>query len=112
MRVLLGLVAAVCCAFSLSAEAACLSPAPPGVPDGKTASAETMNETAEAVNTYIRGLEAYQACLRQQDQTAPADTTPDQRKIWLSQYNNSVDKMEELAKAFNEQLRIYKARGK
>ncbi|GIL41764.1 hypothetical protein [Roseiterribacter gracilis] len=93
-----------------AAEAACLAPAPPGIPDGKTASVDQMNNAAVAVKQYVKMLEFYQACLKKQDSDAPAGTTDEQRRIWLTQYNNAVDKMEEVANAFNAQLRIYKAR--
>jgi hypothetical protein len=93
-----------------AAEAACLAPAPPGIPDGKTATTDQMNNAAVAVKQYVKMLEIYQACLKKQDSDAPAGTTDEQRRIWLTQYNNAVDKMEEVANAFNAQLRVYKAR--
>lgn len=106
------LAAAALAAFFLSgaAQAACLAPAPPGIPDGKTASADQMNNAAVAVKQYVKMLEFYQACLKKQDADAPAGTTDEQRRVWLTQYNNAVDKMEEVANGFNAQLRIYKAR--
>jgi hypothetical protein len=93
-----------------AAEAACLAPAPPGVPDGKTATADQMSDASAAVKQYLKMLEGYQACIKQMDADAPAGTTDEQRNVWLTQYNNAVDKMEEVANAFNVQLRLYKAR--
>ncbi|MDB5368299.1 MAG: hypothetical protein JWM77_4226 [Rhodospirillales bacterium] len=109
---MLRIVAAAALAIFVAsaAEAACLSPAPPGIPDGKTATGDQMSNASVAVKAYVKGLETYQACLKKQDSDAPPDTTTDQRRVWLTQYNNSVDKMEEVANAFNVQLRVFKAR--
>lgn len=110
MRVFLAGAAAALIFAATGANAACLSPAPPGIPDGKTASADQMNDASVAIKAYIKGLEQFQACIKRQDSEAPPDTTEDQRKVWLNQYNNAVDKMEETAGKFNEQLRAFKAR--
>jgi hypothetical protein len=109
---MLRIVAAAALAIFVAgaAEAACLAPAPPGIPDGKTATGDQMTNASVGVKQYVKMLESYQACLKKQDSDAPPDTTPEQRRVWLSQYNNSVDKMEEVANAFNVQLRVYKAR--
>lgn len=95
-----------------SANADCPRPSgnPPAVPDGTTATDETMKAAHDALQAYVNVLETYRACLKQQADTAPADTPQEQVVIWIAQGDAAVDSASYLAAEFSTALKQFKAR--
>ena len=101
--------------------AACTYPtAPQKLPDGATATHDEMMEGQKAVKQYDTDINAYLACLKSEaDATIAkgADTlTPEQKaevqRRETEQHNAAVAELEATAARFNEQVKVYKARGK
>ncbi|MES2605274.1 MAG: hypothetical protein V4603_10065 [Pseudomonadota bacterium] len=79
--------------FQGSAFAACSKPADPEIPSGDAASGADMLKAKKAVETYVADIEKYLSC-----------------GIASNEQERAQKKMEDVAEAFNEQLRIYKAK--
>jgi len=89
----------------------CGFPGPiPALPRGEVATAEDMKTQHDAIQGFVKALEAYQACLLQKANDAPAGTDDQTRQRWVSEGNRAVDMAHALANAFAEQMKIYKAR--
>lgn len=73
--------------------AACVKPTNPEIPSGESASGADMLKAKKAVETFVEETNKYLEC--------GIDTLTQKR---------AIDQMEDVAKAFNEQLRIYKAK--
>jgi hypothetical protein len=120
-RLLLSALIAVCAALSAgTARADCAFPQPPAsIPNGSSASREEMVAAAAAFRTYNESVTAYQACLEKEtaDRVASASgatAAEEIRQLKTMQrrkHNESQKALEEKVGAFNEQLRIFKARG-
>tara|TARA_R110002124_G_scaffold55646_6_gene157543 strand:+ start:2861 stop:3172 length:312 start_codon:yes stop_codon:yes gene_type:complete len=85
--------------FALNASASCPFLAPseiPSIPDGTSASADTMQSAMSQVQAYVETIEDLLAC----------------RGPMLSSahYEELLDKAENAAAAFNEQLALYRQR--
>ncbi len=91
------------------AEAACPRPteAAPAVPNGATASEETMKAAHDALQAYVNKLENYKACLKD---NPPADTSQEQMVTWFGQGDAAVDSASYLAADFSVALKQFKAR--
>lgn len=76
-----------------TAFAGCTKPEDPEVPAGDNASGADMLKAKKAVESYVADVQKYMAC-----------------GIASAEQDRAQKKMEEIAKAFNEQLRIYKAK--
>lgn len=87
--------ATVCAALFAhgSAYAACSKPAEPEVPKGDGASGADMLKAKKAVESYVADVQKYMSC-----------------GVATAEQDRAQKKMEEIANAFNEQLRIYKAK--
>lgn len=99
-------------AVQVPARAACNFPTPISVPDGSTATDEQMVAGKKAVTDYIAEIEAYQACLQNEQQALGDALTDEQKAMQLKRYNASVDAMHDIADRFNEQLKAFKAKKK
>jgi hypothetical protein len=73
--------------------AACVKPTNPDIPSGDAASGADMLKAKKAVETFVEETNKYLEC--------GIDTLTQKR---------AIDQMENVAEAFNEQLRIYKAK--
>jgi hypothetical protein len=103
------------------AMAECVYPkAPTSIPDGQTATEEEMLAGMRAVKQYNEQVTAYLNCLEMKLQSdiaaAGADASPETiaqiKAINAKRHNAAVEELEAHAARFNEQVRIYKARGK
>jgi hypothetical protein len=103
--------AALLLAAAGGAEASCARPAavPPPVPSGATASEESMKQAHDILQAYVNQLEAYKACLKQQADTAPADTPQELAFTWLAQGDAAIDSASYLAAEFSAALKQFKA---
>lgn len=79
--------------FSSQAFAVCVKPTNPEIPSGDAASGADMLKAKKAVETFVEETNKYLEC--------GVDALNQKR---------AIDEMEDVADAFNEQLRIYKAK--
>ena len=99
---------------SLSAQADCVYPkAPAAIPDGKTASEAEMVAAMQAFKAYNEEVNAFGACLEQETKAKAAGTAQlmQLKTMQAKKHNAAVDELQTKAKVFNEQVRIFKARG-
>lgn len=116
MRVFLSAAAVAC--FALPAHAACTYPSPPAqLPDGATATLAEMVAGQKAVKQFDEAVSAYTACIKlEEDAQLKGDNLTAQQKKAIetqqAQKNDAaVDQDQALADRFNEQIRIFKAKG-
>ncbi|HEX7235382.1 MAG TPA: peptidylprolyl isomerase [Gammaproteobacteria bacterium] len=89
--------------------AACAPPAVPALPDAASVSEAEMLSAQRQVREFVAAGEAYLACLSRiiDDEKRSAGL----RNAAVEEHNRMVAAMEEIAAGFNEQIRIFKARG-
>jgi hypothetical protein len=118
MKVLLPLAAVAL--FALPVHAACTYPTgPTTLPDGATATKEEMIAAQKLVKKFDEEINAYTACIKLEEDAALAKggtkLTPEQKNAIEQQQaqknNAAVDDDQKLADRFNEQIRVFKARG-
>lgn len=100
-------------AFSFSVNADCAFPkAPASIPDGKTAAEADMIAAMQAFKTYNDEVTAFGACLEQETKDKAAGTAQlmQLKTMQTKKHNAAVAELQEKAKLFNEQVRIFKAR--
>jgi len=110
--------------FAAHARADCSYPkSPDAPPDGSTATKDQMIAAAQDFKRYNGEMNAYLDCIQLEiDAAAPKDVTkltPDEKKkvaqqqaMLTKKHNDAVDELQTKVSAFNEQLRIYKAKPK
>jgi hypothetical protein len=99
--------------FSIAAHADCIYPKPPAaLPNGKTASEAEMLEAMRAFKAYNEEVTAFGGCLDQETRARAAGTAQlmQLKTLQMKKHNAAVDELQSKAKAFNEQVRLYKAR--
>jgi hypothetical protein len=99
--------------FSLSVNAECAFPKPPAsVPDGKTASEADMVAAMSAFKAYDAEVVAFGACLEQEtkEKAAGSGQLMQLKTMQMKKHNAAVAELQEKAKQFNEQVRIFKSR--
>ncbi|HVJ30868.1 MAG TPA: peptidylprolyl isomerase [Gammaproteobacteria bacterium] len=89
--------------------AVCAPPAVPALPDASSVSEEEMLAAQRQVREFVAAGETYLACLSRviDDEERSAGL----RNAAVEEHNRMVAAMEEIAAGFNEQIRIFKARG-
>lgn len=100
--------------LSLSAQADCVYPkAPASIPDGKTASEAEMIAAMTAFKTYDADVKAFGACLDEETKQKAAGTAQlmQIKTMQSKKLNAAVEELQTKAKEFNEQVRVFKARG-
>jgi hypothetical protein len=99
----------------------CAFPSPPEkIPDGRTATRQEMVDGKTAVTAYDKAINAYTTCLQQERDSrfiSEADhLTAEQKaqidRVLVERHNAAIDTLQSVADRFNEQLRIFNARGK
>lgn len=104
-----------------TASADCTYPkAPTGLPDGATASQDQMVSGMKAIKDYNSQVTDYLSCLETEMNTrleaagsdAPADQIEQIKAIHNKRHNAAVEELESTAAQFNEQVKVFKARGK
>jgi hypothetical protein len=109
----LAILAAVSLAWSFSAHAECAFPKPPAsVPDGKTASEAEMVAAMSAFKAYDAEVVAFGQCLEQEtkEKAAGSGQLMQLKTMQMKKHNAAVAELQEKAKQFNEQVRIFKSR--
>jgi len=116
MKALFVLAAIALCAAPV--HAACTYPsAPAKIPDGATAILAEMVAAQKAVKQFDEEINAYTACIKlEEDAQLKGDKlSAEQKKAIEAQqaqkHNAAVDADQALADRFNEQIRIFKAKG-
>ena len=107
-------IASVSFAFSFAAQAECAFPkAPAAIPDGKTASEAEMLAAMNAFKAYNDDVTAFGSCLDEETKSKAAGTAQlmQLKTMQAKKHNAAVAELQEKAKKFNEQVRIFKARG-
>lgn len=101
-------------AFSFSAHADCAFPkAPASVPDGKTATEAEMLAAMQAFKAYNEAVNDFGTCLEEETKSKAAGTAQlmQLKTMQAKKHNAAVEELQAKAKQFNEQVRIFKARG-
>lgn len=98
---------------------ACDYPERVSIPNGNSATKEEMVAGQKGVKKYMADMEAYLACIEEEDEQRRAGIEePDpiveaQRdEMIVKKHNAAVEEMERVAAHFNEEVRAYKAQGK
>jgi hypothetical protein len=92
----------------------CVFPkAPASIPDGKTASEAEMMAAMQAFKAYNDEVTAFSTCLagETKDKSAGTAQLMQLKTMQAKKHNAAVAELQENAKLFNEQVRIYKSRG-
>jgi len=114
-RKLLTIGAAFALAFGVAtAQAECAFPkAPATIPDGKTASESEMVAAMQAFKAYNDEVNAFGACLEEETKSKAAGTAQlmQLKTMQTKKHNAAIDELQAKAKLFNEQVRVFKARG-
>ncbi len=100
--------------FAASAQAECVFPkAPASIPDGKTASEAEMVAAMTAFKAYNEEVTAFGNCLDEEVNSKSAGSAQlmQLKTMKTKKLNAAVDELQAKAKQFNEQVRIFKARG-
>jgi hypothetical protein len=89
--------------------AACAPPAIPALPDATSVSESEMLASQRQVREFVAAAEAYLACLSRV--IDDEDRSANLRNAAVEEHNRMVAAMEAIATGFNEQIRIFRARG-
>jgi hypothetical protein len=89
--------------------ALCAPPAVPALPDATSAGESEMVASQRQVREFVAAGEAYLACVAHI--IDDDDRSAGLRNAAVEEHNRMVAAMEEIAAAFNEQIRIFRARG-
>jgi hypothetical protein len=96
--------------LALTAQADCPYPkAPAAIPSGSSASEPEMIAAMQAFKTYNDEVKAFQACL-DGEAKAGSGHTIQFKTMQAKKLAAAVEELEVKAKAFNEQVRIFKAK--
>jgi hypothetical protein len=87
----------------------CVPPAAPTLPDASLATEEQMVTAQRQVRTFVASGENHLACLAKIIDDEDRDA--DERNAAVGEHNRMVAAMEQIAAAFNERIRIFRARG-
>lgn len=118
MKVLLALTATALAAGAAYAD--CPYPAAPDkLPDGASATLQDMLAGQKAVNEYNKAVNDYVACIDKEVDEAVAKggdkITPEQKadmhRVETQKHNAAIDQLQSLADRFNEQVKVFKAKG-
>jgi peptidyl-prolyl cis-trans isomerase A (cyclophilin A) len=89
--------------------AGCAPPGAPPLPDATAATEDEMIAAQRQVQSFVAAAETHLACLAKviDDEKRGAE----ERNAAVGEHNRMVAAMEEIAAAFNERIRIFRARG-
>lgn len=107
------ILAGVLASCSFAALADCPYPkAPASIPNGATATEQEMLSAMNAFKAYDADVKAFGACLDQETKDKSAGTAQlmQLKTMQSKKLNAAIDELQSKAKAFNEQVRAYKAR--
>lgn len=87
----------------------CAPPAAPVLPDAAVATEDEMVASQQQVRAFVAAGETHLACLAKI--IDDDDRAADERNAAVGEHNRTVAAMEEIAAAFNERIRVFRARG-
>jgi hypothetical protein len=93
----------------VTAGTACESPAVVAIPDGKSATMEQLLAAQGQVKSYMAAMQGYLACIDMEADAKGADAPAEYKAMMVDRHNSAVAEMEQIAAAFNEQVKAYKA---
>jgi hypothetical protein len=97
--------------LALTAQADCPYPKAPGaIPSGSSASEPEMIAAMQAFKTYNDEVKAFQACLDGEAKAGSGTHTMQFKTMQAKKLAAAIEELEVKAKAFNEQVRIFKAK--
>jgi hypothetical protein len=102
------LVAAVAGCWA-SAAIACEAPAVVKIPDGKSATMEQLITAQGQVKAYMAAMQEFLACIDMEADAKGADAPAEYKAMMVDRHNTVVSEMEQIAAAFNGQIKAYKA---
>jgi hypothetical protein len=95
----------------------CMYPkAPQQIPDGKTASENQMMEAMTVFKQYNGDVNSYTACLEKEtiekvrDAAGATSAIVQIKSLQSKKHNAAVQELQEKAKQFNEEVRVFKSR--
>ena len=88
---------------------ACAFPDAPAVPDGNTATHDQMTSAGAAVREFVANGEAQLGCLDDLRRSLGETVTEAQTTQIISAHNAGVDKLNEVAGAYNAAVKAYNA---
>ncbi|HEY4367169.1 MAG TPA: hypothetical protein VGN07_08010 [Steroidobacteraceae bacterium] len=100
--------------LSWTVHAECAYPkAPATIPKGATASEQEMIGAMQAFKAYDADVKSFGACLDQETKEKSAGTAQlmQLKTMQAKKLNSAMDELQAKAKEFNEQVRVFKARG-
>lgn len=112
-KALFSIVGVLALGFGTAAHADCPFPkAPASIPDGNTASEAEMIAAMQAFKQYNEAVKAFQNCLDEEtkQKAASGAGTMSFKAMQAKKLAAAVEELEQKAKKFNEQVRIFKAR--
>jgi len=101
-------------ALSMAAHAECTYPkAPASIPKGASATEQEMVGAMQAFKAYDADVKTFGACLDQETREKAAGTAQlmQLKTLQSKKLSAAVDELQTKAREFNEQVRVYKARG-
>jgi signal recognition particle subunit SEC65 len=99
-------------AFSFQAQAECAYPkAPASIPDGKTASEPEMIAAMNAFKAYNDQVTSFGTCLDEEVKSAAGGNAMAVKTMKAKKIAAAQEELQSKAKVFNEQVRVFKARG-
>jgi hypothetical protein len=118
MKVLLALAATALWAGAAYAD--CPYPAAPAkLPDGASATLQDMLAGQKAVADYNKAVNEYVACIDKEvdeaitkggDKIKP-EQKADMQRVETQKHNAAIDQLQSVADRFNEQVKVFKAKG-
>ena len=88
---------------------ACPRPEAPALPDGATAEEATMASAGRDVRAFVDAANGFLACLQEHEDGYGDDLDAGMEAVIVALYNDTVEQMESLADAYNEEVRSWKA---
>ena len=117
MTKLTNAISAIAFFFAAHAALACEYPAKVSVANGATATKEEMISSQTAVKKYVAEMEAYLACIVDEEKATVAlmeklepEVEQQRTEMLDKKYNAAVEDMERVAADFNAEVQAYKAR--
>jgi hypothetical protein len=110
MRTLITCAVALAASSLAFAATACDNPAlSVTIPDGKTATFEQMLAAQNEIKTYQAAMNDFVACLDTEIDAQGEETPAEIKSLLVTRHDDAVAEMENVANAFNEQVKAYKA---
>jgi hypothetical protein len=121
MKQHLFIMAAVAALGAGQAFGACNYPkAPENLPDGSTATEAEMIAAQKLVRAYDSDINTYLACIKKEHEELMArdggkmtsEQKEEQEHMQVQKHNAAIDELEAVAGRFNEQVKVFKSKGK